>query len=107
MSPYIHDEGYSSTLARTKMLWLEFASPPDDDNDRYFCRALKYAPDPSLVGNFSREAAFESEEPSPSTLSPCAASYPVKRSTPPAWTPCNPSYPHHHPYTGASRSHQA
>ncbi|KAN0067800.1 hypothetical protein V8E54_014047 [Elaphomyces granulatus] len=70
MSPYIHDEGYSSTLARTKMLWLEFASPPD-------CRVLKYAPDPSLVGNFSREAAFESEEP-PIPLDP----EPVRRIVP-------------------------
>jgi hypothetical protein len=77
MSPYIHDEGYSSTLARTKMLWLEFASPPDDDNDRYFCRVLKYAPDPSLVGNFSREAAFEDEEP-PIPLDP----EPVRRVVP-------------------------
>jgi hypothetical protein len=77
MSPYIHDEEYSSTLERTKMLWLEFASPPDDDNDRYFCRVLKYAPDPSLVGNLSSEAAFESEEP-PIPLDP----EPVRRIVP-------------------------
>ncbi|KAH8646511.1 hypothetical protein BGZ60DRAFT_535650 [Tricladium varicosporioides] len=50
MSSYIHDVGYSTTLPRTKMLWLEFASPLEDPEDRYFGRVLKYAPDPLLLG---------------------------------------------------------
>lgn len=49
MSPYEHDPSYSTTMPRKKMLWVEFASPLEDDQDRYFCRVLKYAPDPLLV----------------------------------------------------------
>lgn len=62
MSPYRHDEGYTTTLPRTKMLWLEFASPLEDNQDRYFCRVLKYAPDPLLLAD---QYDFpDSEEPS-------------------------------------------
>lgn len=49
MSPYEHDEAYSTTTPRKKMLWVEFAAPLKDEQDRYFCRVLKYAPDPLLV----------------------------------------------------------
>lgn len=64
MSPYIHDEGYTSTLQRTKMLWVEFASPLDDSEDRYFCRVLKYAPDPLLLDDqFATRTTAEAQEP--------------------------------------------
>ena len=49
MSPYAHDEGYTTTVPRDKMLWVEFAKPPFDPDDRYFCRVLHSAPDPLLV----------------------------------------------------------
>lgn len=64
MSPYVHDDGYTSTLPRTKMLWVEFASPLDDPQDRYFCRILKYAPDPLLLGDqFFPISTTEDQEP--------------------------------------------
>jgi hypothetical protein len=49
MSPYQHDEGYTTTTLRDKMLWVEFAKAPIDPDDRYFCRVLHSGPDPLLV----------------------------------------------------------
>lgn len=55
LSPYVHDETYSSTEPRRKLLWLEFEDPVADPGDAYFARVLAHAPDPILT----------SEEPSP------------------------------------------
>ncbi|KAH8707668.1 hypothetical protein GQ44DRAFT_763560 [Phaeosphaeriaceae sp. PMI808] len=64
LSPYSHDEGYANTFVRTKMLWLEFASPLQDPQDRYFCRVLKYAPDPLLLGTqYQSYSVIEFPEP--------------------------------------------
>ena len=49
LSPYSRAEDYSFTGQRTRMLWLEFATAPDDPNDTYFARVLSYAPDPMLI----------------------------------------------------------
>jgi hypothetical protein len=48
-SPYIADAQYASTEQRQRSLWLEFDSPPADQNDQYFVRILGYGPDPLLV----------------------------------------------------------
>ncbi|KAH0562406.1 hypothetical protein GP486_002899 [Trichoglossum hirsutum] len=70
MTPYIHDEGYSNTAVRTKMLWLEFASPLEDPQDRYFCRVLKYAPDPLLLGTQYQSFSTEESQEPPIPLDP-------------------------------------
>src|SRR6185503_6184798 len=49
LSPYESASDYSSTEARRRMLWLEFAEPPADPEDAYFIRVLATAPDPMLV----------------------------------------------------------
>jgi hypothetical protein len=49
MSPYRHDPLYTSTEERQKALWLEFDTPPNDPQDRFFARVLAYAPDPVLT----------------------------------------------------------
>ena len=51
LSPYAPSADYSSTEARQRALWLEFAEPLDDKNDLYFARVLAYAPDPMLTGD--------------------------------------------------------
>jgi hypothetical protein len=58
MSPYVHDDNYSSTSERSKMLWLEFAAPLEDPQDRYFCRVLKYGPDQLLMGEYFLGLSF-------------------------------------------------
>ncbi|KAF4335139.1 hypothetical protein FBEOM_11017, partial [Fusarium beomiforme] len=78
MSPYIHDEGYSSTLPRKRMLWLEFASPLEDPQDRYFCRVLKYAPDPLLLENQDATTSTIESPEAPIPLDP----EPVRRIVP-------------------------
>ena len=65
MSPYIHDDAYTTTLPRTKMLWLEFTLPPQDPDDRYFCRILKYAPDPLLLPTLDFSTSDAPEPPIP------------------------------------------
>lgn len=47
-SPYTRAADYSSTNPRTKMLWLEFASPPADPRDIYFARVIRNVPDPQI-----------------------------------------------------------
>ena len=54
LSPYERSADYASTQPRERMLWLEFAAPPDNPADRYFARVLSYAPDPMLT----RDAAI-------------------------------------------------
>ena len=49
LSPYTPADDYSSTDRRVRMLWLEFATAPDDSGDTYFARVLGYAPDPMLI----------------------------------------------------------
>ena len=49
LSPYTPADDYSSTERRARMLWLEFATAPDDPGDTYFARILGYAPDPMLI----------------------------------------------------------
>lgn len=49
LSPYQHNETYSATAPRQKALWIEFAEPPLDPHDTYFCRVLAYGPDPLLI----------------------------------------------------------
>jgi hypothetical protein len=47
-SDYRHDEHYSITEERRRMLFLEFDAPVADKQDRYFARMLAYGPDPML-----------------------------------------------------------
>jgi hypothetical protein len=49
LSPYEAADDYSSSEQRVRRLWLEFEAEPDDRADRYFARALGYAPDPQLL----------------------------------------------------------
>jgi hypothetical protein len=49
MSAYRRDALYTSTEERRKMLWLEFAAPPDDAKDLLFARVLAYDADPVLA----------------------------------------------------------
>jgi hypothetical protein len=49
LSQYVRSADYSSTAPRQRSLWLEFDRPPDNPCDAYFCRMLRYAPDPLLV----------------------------------------------------------
>jgi hypothetical protein len=51
LSPYIRNKEYSSTEARTRYLWLEFAEGPRDENDELFCRVLAYSPDQLISNN--------------------------------------------------------
>ncbi|MGW0885455.1 hypothetical protein [Streptomyces sp. NPDC002671] len=49
-SAYVRDQSrYATTDARRRSLYLEFAEPPQDDQDRYFARVLAYGPDPMLL----------------------------------------------------------
>ncbi len=49
LSEYQADAQYSSTGARTRMLWLELAEPLQDQRDAYFVRVLAHSPDPLLL----------------------------------------------------------
>lgn len=51
LSPYTRSDDYSSTTARQRLLWLEFAEPVDNPRDLYFARVLSSAPDPVLTGD--------------------------------------------------------
>ena len=51
LSPYVRAADYSSTQARKRVLWLEFAQPVANPRDAYFARVLNYAPDPLLTGD--------------------------------------------------------
>ena len=64
LSPYIHSADYSSTEPRRKVLWLEFDRPPDDPNDLYFVRVLRYMPDSLLLRGVT-ELPEEVEPPLP------------------------------------------
>jgi hypothetical protein len=48
LSPFHHDDKYSSTEARQRFLWIEFAEPVADPDDIYFARILGSGPDPLL-----------------------------------------------------------
>jgi hypothetical protein len=49
LSPYEHDEGYTLTRRRRRMLWLEFSEPVQDPEDLLFGRVLAHAVDPMLT----------------------------------------------------------
>jgi hypothetical protein len=49
LSPYVHDDGYTLTQRRRRMLWLEFSEPVLDPDDLYFGRVLAHAVDPMLT----------------------------------------------------------
>ena len=90
LSPYQPSSDYSSTTPRSKMLWLEFETPPQDPADIYFARVLQYAPDPLLTnGAFSANAVTTepSDPPSHSTPNPSASLPPAPPPTNPASTP--------------------
>jgi hypothetical protein len=59
------------------MLWIEFAAPVQDPNDRYFARVLKYAPDTLLLGTPYATPSIERNDP-PMSLDP----EPVRRIVP-------------------------
>jgi hypothetical protein len=63
LSPYRHSDTYSSTEPRTRMLWLQFAGPPDDNDDEYFARVLRSAPDPLVAGARDDEVPDQPVEP--------------------------------------------
>jgi hypothetical protein len=48
-SDYSRDANYTSTDARTKMLWLEFDQPVQDPHDLWFGRVLAVSADPALT----------------------------------------------------------
>lgn len=48
-SEYHHDERYTATDERRRMLYLELEGPPLDPQDAYFARVLAYGPDPLLI----------------------------------------------------------
>ena len=48
LSPYHHDQDYSSTDPRQRFLWIEFDQPVADPDDAYFARVLAAGPDPLL-----------------------------------------------------------
>lgn len=49
LSEYGMADDYSSTEPRKRMLWFEFAEPPEDPEDAYFVRLLAMGPDPMLL----------------------------------------------------------
>jgi hypothetical protein len=49
LSPYEHDDAYSLTQRRQRMLWLEFSEPVLDPADAYFGRVLVHSVDPLLT----------------------------------------------------------
>jgi len=65
LSPYQPSSDYSSTAPRSKMLWLEFETPPQDPADIYFARVLQYAPDPLLTNGAFSANAVTTEPPDP------------------------------------------
>lgn len=64
LSPYQRDEAYSSSEERTRMVWIEFDRPPDDENDAYFARVLASSPDPVLTGDLEDDPSV-TERPLP------------------------------------------
>ncbi|KAH8719505.1 hypothetical protein GQ44DRAFT_365042 [Phaeosphaeriaceae sp. PMI808] len=82
MSPYTHDETYSSTSPRQQILWLSFSTPPSDPSYTYFARVLHYAPDPLLTGPQPPSPKTTPPTPrSPSTQNQSASSSPSKAQT--------------------------
>jgi hypothetical protein len=49
LSPYEHDDRYTLTQRRRRMLWLEFSEPVLNPADAYFCRVLAHSVDPLLT----------------------------------------------------------
>jgi hypothetical protein len=49
LTPYQHDDGYTLTSRRQRMLWLEFSEPVLDPDDAYFGRVLAHSVDPMLT----------------------------------------------------------
>lgn len=68
LSPYIPNEKYSATDARTRYLWLEFEKAPENKYDDLFARQLAYAPDQLLSNNAPEQ--FDIPEESPLPLDP-------------------------------------
>lgn len=69
LSPYLHDDTYSSTQARERVLWLEFEEPVADPNDAIFARVLAYGPDPLLAGDITQKLVAVPDTPfGPMTL---------------------------------------
>jgi len=65
LSPFEHNEDYSQTEPRQKMLWLEFAEPVNDLQDAYFARVLTHAVDPLLTRVPPEEPPAPDEPPLP------------------------------------------
>lgn len=65
LSRYERAGDYSSTRARERMLWFEFADAPHDEGDEYFVRILGYAPDPLLTELTPRPFPAAAEPPLP------------------------------------------
>ena len=49
LSPYEHDDGYTLTHRRQRILWLEFFEPVLNPGDAYFGRVLAHSVDPLLT----------------------------------------------------------
>ena len=46
---YLHDDRYSTTEERPRMLFFELDAAPEDPKDKYFARVLLNGPDPMLL----------------------------------------------------------
>jgi hypothetical protein len=71
LSEYRANAGYSGTVPRRKVLWVEFAEEPEDARDRYFVRVLAHAPDPLLLPNAGpapEPAGYEKSSLDPETV---------------------------------------
>jgi hypothetical protein len=61
LTPYHASSDYSSTLPRSRALWLELDGPPLDPQDGYFARVLAYGIDPLLASEAA--GAVQPQEP--------------------------------------------
>jgi hypothetical protein len=62
LSPYAHDDGYTLTQRRRRVLWLEFSEPVLNGADAYFGRVLTHSVDP-LLTRIAPEPPPGSDEP--------------------------------------------
>jgi hypothetical protein len=65
LSPYAHDDGYTLTQRRQRMLWLEFSEAVQDPEDLYFGRVLAHAVDPMLTNIAPQSPPGPDEPPLP------------------------------------------
>jgi hypothetical protein len=63
LSAYVRSPDYSTTQPRQRMLWLQFDRPPDDPEDAYFARVLRYVPDPLLASGNDTDVPDQPVEP--------------------------------------------